>query len=101
MKRGTTPRVLLTVNGLELKGDEQRIIVTIKQKAVQLDYEDDDITVNTEKNTITVYMTQEQTLRLKQGSAQIQLRIRTKDGVAIASNIVSIDVGEILKEGII
>lgn len=52
--------------------------------------------------TITAKLTQEQTLLLNHNfSVDIQLRILTKDGEAMASNIIKTDTGKILKEGVI
>lgn len=99
MKRGTTPAFQIRVKGIEFK-NIKRIIVTIKQKTVQLDYEER-LSVNRDGNAVTVYMTQEETLKLKSGSAQLQVRILLLDGTAVASNIVSVNVDEILREGVI
>lgn len=99
MKRGTTPALLIRVKGIEFK-NIKRIIVTIRQKNVLLDYEDQ-LSVNKDGNSITVYMSQEETLRLKSGSAQLQVRMLLLDETAVASNIVSVNVDEILREGVI
>lgn len=49
---------------------------------------------------ISAKLTQEQTLLLSQNnSVEIQLRILTNNGDALASNIMKADVGRILKDG--
>ena len=53
---------------------------------------------------ITLSLSQEDTLKMKQDRmaiAEVQLRVRTKDGSALASNIMQIRVDRILKEGVI
>lgn len=54
---------------------------------------------------VTLSLSQEDTLKMKQQDgmaiAEVQLRVRTKDGSALASNIMQIRVDRILKEGVI
>lgn len=53
---------------------------------------------------VTLSLSQEDTLKMKQDRmaiAEVQLRVRTKDGSALASNIMQIRVDRILKEGVI
>lgn len=53
---------------------------------------------------VTLSLSQEDTLNMKQDRmaiAEVQLRVRTKDGSALASNIMQIRVDRILKEGVI
>ena len=53
---------------------------------------------------VTLSLSQEDTLKMKQDRmaiAEVQLRVRTKDGSALASNIMQIRVDIILKEGVI
>lgn len=55
-------------------------------------------------SSVSLTLTQEDTLKLKQKfcpKCELQIRVRTKDGEALASDIMSIDVGRILKEGVI
>lgn len=53
---------------------------------------------------VTLSLSQEDTLKMNQDRmaiAEVQLRVRTKDGSALASNIMQIRVDRILKEGVI
>lgn len=52
------------------------------------------------KTLITVTLTQEETLSLGVGNAEVQVRA-IKDGTAIATDIKNIDVGRIIKDGVI
>ena len=55
-----------------------------------------------EGSKIIVELTQEETLRLNQGQkVDIQVRIRTTGGDALASQIVQVEVDKILKGGVI
>lgn len=53
-------------------------------------------------NTITTQLTQDETLKLS-GNAEtsIQIRAKTKEGVALASNIIKIYTKDILRDGVI
>ena len=54
--------------------------------------------------SVSLALTQEDTLRLQQqprSLAEIQIRVRTTAGDALASDIMSVYVGRILKEGVI
>lgn len=53
---------------------------------------------------LSVRLPQEETLKLiaqRNLRAEIQLRVLTRDGEALASNIETVDVGRILKDGVI
>ena len=54
--------------------------------------------------SVSLTVTQEDTLKLKQkprSDGEMQIRVRTIAGEALASNIMDISVGRILKEGVI
>lgn len=53
-------------------------------------------------DTLTLTLTQEETLKLTHGVAtEIQVRARTIDGNALASQIIAVPTEEILKDGVI
>ena len=57
---------------------------------------------DTEQNRIIVKPTQEETLKLREGSmVEIQIRAKTAKGDALASNIMRESADRILKEGVI
>ena len=99
MYRGTTPIIEIKVIGIQL--DElKNIYVTIKQHKQEVTKTNDEIFIK-EGNKIHVPLTQEDTLKFDNGSVQIQMRATTVDGSAIASNIKTCLMKEILKEGVI
>lgn len=56
----------------------------------------------TDGNKLSVTLTQEETLKLDcTCNVEIQVRAKTKLGDALASNIITCDVGRILKDGVI
>lgn len=99
MIRGTTPTICF-----KLPFDNEQIAecwLTISQRGQEvLTKEKGDITYDGEK--YSVKLTQEDTLMLDDDQyAEIQLRIRTASGDAIASRVKQIAVEEILKDGVI
>lgn len=54
------------------------------------------------ETTLTVKLTQEDTLKLEaRDKVEIQIRVRTKEGEALASNIKTTYAAKILKDGVI
>ena len=55
-----------------------------------------------EERKLTVRLTQEETLKLDcDCKTEIQIRARTKEGEALASNIITVNTDRILKDGVI
>lgn len=98
MIRGTTPT--LTFN---LPFDTSMIkaaFITIKSRGVEVEKSGSDCVFS--GTTISTKLTQEETLSLPQSQlANIQLRVLTVNEEALATNIYTIKVEEILKEGVI
>ena len=105
MRRGTTPthvfRVKADLNNLEA------LYVTYQQHKVNLVEKTlDDVTVDTENNTVTVQLTQADTLKFDdknctcpENMVKIQIRWRYTDGNAAATKVLSVRATEILKDG--
>ncbi len=55
-----------------------------------------------EENVLSLRLTQEDTLQLQHGcTTEIQLRVRTLEGDALASRILPVETARILKDGVI
>lgn len=99
MYRGTTPvlnfKFPFNIDTL------QDVYVTFEQKCgVNYDKTLEDSQV--QGDTLTITLSQQDTLRLKHDRPlMIQIRAKTPDGTALASHIITVDVKEILKEGVI
>ncbi|MBR5823713.1 MAG: hypothetical protein IKY67_06190 [Paludibacteraceae bacterium] len=99
MIRGTTPS--LTFNLPFDVSNIKTVWVTFSQKHFEV------LSLETEQlqlkgQTISVKLTQDQTLSLKQDEdVEIQLRILTNNGDALASNIMRTSADRILREGVI
>lgn len=101
MRRGTTPDYILTVAGYDLT--ECSVFVTLAQKGEKLTLNNDrlDISYENDVSTITFRLTQEETLSLKNGSADVQVRFIDANGEARATNIGLISVFPVLLEEVI
>ena len=97
MRRGTTPTLTLKVTGADLS--DSTFFVTIEQDETEIDIKNPACETTETGCEITVILTQEQTLQLRSGRAQIQIRWIDAQGTASATPIKSIDIGKILKEG--
>ena len=99
--RGTTPTHSFTLPE-ELKEVElSALYITYRQGGnTVLEKALSDVTV--EAGVVTVQLTQEDTLAFQnKGAVQIQIRLRTAAGDALASDIIKVDVGRVLKDGVI
>lgn len=99
MRRGTTPTLTCKIDGADLTNCHS--FVTIRQGGYELDIENPEVVATETGCTITIILTQEQTLKLKAGIIEIQIRWITSDGTALATNIETVEVHKILKQGVI
>ena len=59
------------------------------------------MTIDPVEKTIELFLTQEDTLDFSDTNMVVQLRVRLDNDLAYASSIMDIDIGHILKEGVI
>lgn len=102
--RGTTPSIALNVRGVDFS-DRQVwpiVVVTLGQGPLRIDFErsDLDIAKSYDGCTVTLALTQAQTLAL--GAIRpvlVQIRAKDADGHAIATEITSAAVEDVVKDG--
>lgn len=99
--RGTTPSLIIKVNSNLNLSTLSVLWVTIQQETYQKTYTLDDVEIDAAQKKISVYMSQEETLKFSEGYANIQIRGLTSDNKAVASKTKNIEIGRILKEGVI
>lgn len=99
MRRGTTPAIVLTV---DMDITSYTVYVTLKNRSNELTLTNDAVVMEFEdgKTSIAFSLTQEQTLKFGAGTCDVQVRA-IHDGTAIATDIKTMDVNRILKEGLI
>lgn len=98
MRQGTTPTIQITINDIDLN-KMQNIYVVFEQNGYILKKESSDLDI--EGNVISVLLSQEETLNFKEGTCNIQLRMITKGGVAIASPVKTTKVYRVLNKEVI
>ena len=97
MVQATTPTFILTLPDTVDLSQAANIYFSLRQKNVLIEKAGDDLTVDGQ--TVSVYMSQAETLQLVSGAAQIQLNWTYANGSRACSNIVSVQVTEnLLKE---
>nr|DAE51162.1 MAG TPA: hypothetical protein [Caudoviricetes sp.] len=98
MYRGTTPTMVLTVEGIS-EIDIDKLYLSLRQfgNTIEKTLED----VKLVGNVLYCTLTQEETLSLFEGKVELQIRIKSKSNVAYATNKIQVDVQDILKEGVI
>ena len=100
MIRGTTPDYILNVNA-DLTG--KTVYVTISQLLTRLTLTGDDLTIAVSggASTIAIRLSQQQTLGLAVGKAEIQVKYIGSDGTTQATNIAPITVDRALLERVV
>lgn len=101
MIRGTTPTYTLFVEGYDLTGTTVYVAISKNGEVLVLSGERLSVTGGEEESIVAFGLTQEETLALKEGTAQIQVRFIDSAGVAYATDIRRVTVGKVLQEGVI
>lgn len=97
MVRGTTPTLTFTLPFSTTTIADG--FVTFQQNGKNvLDIPKTEWTI-TDANNIAVTLDQAETLLFEHGTAKIQIRAKLSDGSAVASEIISVAVGNILRDG--
>lgn len=104
--RGTTPTLTFHIKNETLDMTEiAEVWITFKTKAgvkvKEKNYDIEDVTIDPVEKTIELFLTQEDTLDFSDTNMVVQLRVRLDNDLAYASSIMDIDIGHILKEGVI
>lgn len=97
MVQATTPTFVLTLPEEVDLSEASNIYFTLRQKNVQINKSGDELVIDGQ--TVSVYLSQSETLQLVSGAAQIQLNWTYANGARACSNIASVQVSEnLLKE---
>lgn len=106
IRRGTTPTLTITAEGIDLIG--KAIYITIAQSnngqlTKVFPNEDGSVWLESKYDgtDINVYLSQHDTLKFHPGRAEVQIRWIEEDGTAHASDIKNITLTKTLLEGVI
>lgn len=101
MYRGTTPTIFLELDTELPLNDLAELWVTFKTPTVEITKSLSEVAVDSENKKIVVSLSQEETLKLFNGSCDVQVRFRTLNDLAYATTVEKVSVERILKEGVI
>lgn len=96
MRRGTTPSIEINLNGIEC-GDVEKCFVTIQQNENEKTYQ----ASPDDKGIFKVWLSQYDTLSFSSGIANIQVKMKLKDGNVVASSVYRVHIFEILNTEVI
>jgi len=97
---GTTPE--LTFNLPFDTSMIQNLYITFKDRNKNIVLEKTETDCTLSGNTVKVELSQEETLLFeKRTKVRVQLRVKTTNDKALKSNVMVIDIGDLLKEGVI
>jgi ribosomal protein S11 len=100
MRRGTTPVITLTVDGVDLE-NAGNLYVTFRQGNHILTKQTGDSGFAVSGQVIGVHLAQNETLDMDAGMVEVQVRGIDSGGEAFASEIAMLPVKQVLLEGVI
>ncbi len=103
MHRGTTPTVVIRLNTYINLNDLASCWVTFTSRvdSKELSFGMENLVLDDEIQTIRVLLSQEDTVFFTEGLVNVQVRLKTNDGLAYVSRIKTITLEPILKDGVI
>lgn len=101
MRRGTTPTITMWLPPEVSCAEISDAIFSIAQSGAEvITKKFDDMTLNFYENTLSVVLTQEDTLSLNTcASAKLQVKVKVQNTI-LASDITTVSVGDILNEDV-
>lgn len=101
MYRGTTPTIVFHINSDVDLDNMKQIWATFESTTCEITKDISELTVDNDKKTVTVELSQEETLKFSDHNIKVQLRFLTKGNKAFASTIKQIKNNNVLKSGVI
>lgn len=101
MYRGTTPTIVFRVDTVLKVSEMKQIWVTFKSLNHKRTYDINEIKINSDDNTVSVNMSQEDTLDFCKGKVRVQIRFLDGNEKAYATVVKEIDMKNILEDGVI
>lgn len=100
--QGTTPYLMLRIQGYDLS-KAAVVLVTIFNGRQEYNFQGDRVSVTADGNDtlLMVHLTQEDTLALTPKAGRLQVRWRDGQNEAYATEIASVDIGNVLHKGVI
>ena len=103
--RGTTPTVTIHVNSNIDMTQIAELWITFRTKPgvpqKEKTFTLDSTSIDPVEKTVTLVLSQEDTLAFAESAINVQMRVRMNDDMAYASSIIETSIGKILKDGVI
>lgn len=102
MTRGTTPTLIfrITSDGIDL-ADMTQVWVTIRDQSHKLTKTIEDVEIEPAEGTISLALSQEDTLYFTNSMVEIQIRLLDDSGNAYATSVKTLPMNRILEGGVI
>ena len=101
MIRGTTPTLIFTISSSIDFSAISEAEIYCKTISKLITKTKDEMSINATAKTISVTLTQEETLALCIGECMVQLRVLMSDGTAMATKAQTVRIDQILKAEVI
>ena len=103
MYRYTTPTIPISIEDLDFTlVNNFRVAIEQDDKELYLFVVNaDDPIVDADENTITLKLTQEQTAKVREGFARLQIRVVFNDGTVLATDKARLTINDVIDEVIV
>lgn len=103
MYKGTTPKVVFSIPDKVDLASMKEVWVTfsVKDTKLTLKRTENEVALDNAKKTITVHLSQEQTLAFAVGTCAVQIRFLANNDEAFSTNILNIKIKDVLEGGVI
>lgn len=101
MYRGTTPTLVYKFNSNFDLSTIKEVWVTLENPSKELTLDINNVSIDNENKTISIILSQEDTLEFSSGRVKTQIRLLDDKNKAYATNVKILDMNNILKEGVI
>lgn len=101
MYRGTTPSIVYKLDTELDLNDLTQVWVTIESSKIEMTKDITQVSIDDTEKTITVPLSQDDTLQFKAGKVKCQMRLYFNDTSAYATPITELTINDILKDGVI
>lgn len=101
MVQGTTPTLTFNVTGYTFPDDTVYVYINQMAKVITKSGDDVSVVVDGENSTVSVVLTQQETLSLAAGAAEAQIRSITSGGIVVASDVIPFTITKILKSEVL
>lgn len=103
MYRGTTPTISFKITSEFDLDTVKEVLITLKTWEVEktFAYSENKVYVDSLAKTVSIGLSQEDTLEFEDGTVEVQMRLLDDSDVAYASEIYEVEIERILKDGVI